>query len=108
MKTNDLSIRKSLLAATTIAAFSLNACLLSSQLAQADEPSAFGSGFDVQDFYLPFIAEDITPKNMQKWPYYKHVSAHWSKYAVHGTEKIAPAKTPTKLTVAKDRLDLNT
>ena len=84
------------------------ACLFFAQSAIAEGPSAFGSGFDVQDFYLPFTAEEITPKNMQKWPYYKHTSAHWDEYGVHGAEKIAPSKNPTKLTVAEDRLDLNT
>ena len=29
----------------------------------ADTPSAFGSGFDVQDFYKPFRLDEITPKN---------------------------------------------
>ena len=42
---------------------------------KAEEPSAFGSGFDVQDFYKPFKRSDITPENQQKWPYYKYVSA---------------------------------
>ena len=52
---------------------------------KAEEPSAFGSGFDVQDFYKPFTRDDITPENQQKWPYYKHVSAHWDEFALHGT-----------------------
>lgn len=73
----------------------------------ADQPSAFGSDFDVQDFYQPFTLEEITPKNQQKWPYYKHVSAHWDEYALHGTEKIDPSKVPAKLKVAKERLNLN-
>jgi hypothetical protein len=29
----------------------------------ADTPTAFGSGFDVQDFYKPFRLDEITPKN---------------------------------------------
>jgi CubicO group peptidase (beta-lactamase class C family) len=74
----------------------------------AEEPSAFGSGFDVQDFYKPFKRNEITPKNQQKWPYYKHVSAHWDEFALHGTAKISPSKNPTELQVAQDRLDLNT
>jgi len=76
--------------------------------AQADTPSAFGSGFDVQDFYKPFTRDDITPENQQKWPYYKHVSAHWDEFAIHGTAKISPSKNPAKLKLAQDRLDLNT
>ncbi len=46
-------------------------CLVSIQLAPDDEPSAFGSGFDVQEFDKPFTANDITPANMQKWSDYK-------------------------------------
>ena len=75
---------------------------------KAQEPSAFGSGFDVQDFYKPFTRDDITPENQQKWPYYKHVSAHWDEFALHGTAKISPSKNPAKLKLAQDRLDLNT
>ena len=30
--------------------------------AQAEEPSAFGTGFDVQDFYKSFTLDQITPK----------------------------------------------
>jgi hypothetical protein len=87
----------------------MGACLMSVQSAKADEPSAFGSGFDVQEFYKPFTLNDITPANMQKWPYYKYVSVHWDKYSLHGTKKIERSQKPAKLTVAKDdeRLDLN-
>jgi len=82
---------------------------MSSQSGRADAPSAFGSGFDVQDFYRPFTLEEITPKNQQKWPYYKHVSAHWDKYALHGTVKINRSANPTKLAIAEEgeRFDLN-
>jgi hypothetical protein len=89
----------------------LAACLLHSQSVQAQEqPTAFGSGFDVQDFYRPFTLEEITPANQQKWPFYKHVAVHWDKYAGHGTAKIMKSAKPTKLTVAddEDRVDLNT
>ena len=82
--------------------------LLASQPGFAEVPSAFGSGFDVQDFYKPFKRDDITPENQQKWPYYKHVSAHWDEFALHGTAKISPSKNPAKLKLAQDRLDLNT
>ena len=76
---------------------SIVASLRSSPSVLADTPSAFGSGFDVQDFYKPFSLEEITPENMQKWPYYKHVSAHWDDYALHGTKKINRSNTPAKL-----------
>ncbi len=84
--------------------------LLASQPVLADTPSAFGSGFDVQDFYKPFTLEEITPANQQTWPYYKYVSAHWGDYALHGTAKINRSTKPAKLTVAEgdERLDMNT
>jgi len=75
---------------------------------QADAPSAFGSGFNVQDFYGPFTRADITPANQQKWPYYKYVSAHWQEFALHGTAEISPSMKPAELNVAKTRLNLNT
>jgi CubicO group peptidase (beta-lactamase class C family) len=84
------------------------ACISANQPALANQPSAFGSGFDVQDFYQPFALEDITPKNQQKWPYYKYVSAHWDDFALHGTEKVSKSKNPARLEVTEDRLDLNT
>jgi CubicO group peptidase (beta-lactamase class C family) len=82
---------------------------MSSQSARADAPSAFGSGFDVQDFYRPFTLDEITPKNQQKWPYYKYVSAHWDKYALHGTKKVNRSANPAKLSIADEgqRFDLN-
>ena len=91
--------------ATVVVAFSIiNAC----PPVKAEEPSAFGSDFDVQDFYLPFTRDDITTKNQQKWPYYKYVSAHWGDFAAHGTAKISPSKHPAKLKLKQERLDLNT
>ena len=80
---------------SVIAVFAI--VLLASQIANADTPSAFGSGFDVQVFYKPFLLEEITPANMQKWPYYKHVSAHWDDYAVHKTARVKRSANPTKL-----------
>jgi CubicO group peptidase (beta-lactamase class C family) len=87
----------------------LGALFLSSPATHADEPSAFGSGFDVQEFYRGFTLDEITPQNQQKWPYYRYVSAHWDKYAGHEVAAIK-ASSPAKLTVAgeDERLDLNT
>jgi len=92
---------------TVIAAIATS--LLASQSVLADTPSAFGSGFDVQDFYKPFTLEEITPQNQQTWPYYKYASAHWDDYAVHGTAKINRSTKPARLTVAEgdERLDMN-
>jgi CubicO group peptidase (beta-lactamase class C family) len=87
----------------------ISAYLLACQSAHAEPPSAFGSGFDVQDFYRPFTLDEITAKNQQKWPFYKYVSAHWDEYALHGTAKVARSARPVKLTIAdKDEsFDLN-
>ncbi len=73
------------------------------------QPSAFGSGFDAQDFYRAFTLEEITSDNQQKWPYYKYVSSHWDGYAEYGTNKIEGSKSPVKLSIAegKERFDLN-
>ncbi len=83
--------------------------IIASHSIKAEEPSAFGSGFDVQDFYKPFTLEEITPENQQKWPYYKYVSTHWDDYALHGTEKIKRSTKPVRLTIAEgaERLNMN-
>ena len=75
--------------------------------ADAEQPSAFGGDFDLQDFYRPFTLDEITPQNMQKWPYNKHVSANWDEYVTTSTAKIAPAKAPGKLREGNKRFDLN-
>src|SRR5210317_1088099 len=71
------------------------------------QPSAFGSGFDVQDFYKPFTIADITPENMQSWPYYKYVSANWDVFAIHGTSKVSRSTNPIKISIGES-LDMNT
>ena len=75
--------------------------------ADAEQPSAFGGDFDLQDFYRPFTLQDITPQNMQKWPYNKHVSANWDKYVTTSTTTIKSANTPKKLEQGDKQLDLN-
>jgi len=77
---------------------SIAACLSMSHSLYADEPSAFGSGFDVQEFYGGFTLDEITPQNQQKWPYYRYVSAHWDKYAGHDVAVIK-ASEAAKLSV---------
>jgi len=87
----------------------LGALIVSSFNVKGDGPSAFGSGFDVQEFYQPFMLNEIKPENQQKWPYYKHVSANWDHYALYGVEDIPPARKPAKLLVApkEESFDLN-
>ncbi len=79
--------------------------IIGSTPSKAETPSAFGSGFDVQDFYKPFTLEEITPENQQKWPYYKYVSANWDDYAIHGTTSFKGVR-PARLIVATDEIDL--
>ena len=72
----------------------------------AGMPSAFGGSFDLQDFYGGFRFEDITPQNMQSWPYYKHVSAHWPEFVQGSSQTIRPATKPIVLEPG-ERFDLN-
>lgn len=69
-------------------------------------PSAFGGSFDLQDFYRGFCLDEITPENMQRWPYYKYVSAHWPEYVVTSSQPIRAASHPARLE-AGARFDLN-
>jgi CubicO group peptidase (beta-lactamase class C family) len=69
-------------------------------------PSAFGGDFDLQDFYRGFTLEEITPENMQRWPYYRVVSARWSQYVQTATVPLRPARVPRPL-VLGERFDLN-
>jgi hypothetical protein len=48
----------------------------------------------LNDFYRPFTLSEITPKNMQSWPYYKYVSTHWEEYGLFGTVPVMASKTP--------------
>jgi hypothetical protein len=70
-------------------------------------PSAVGGEFDLQDFYLPFDPDDISPEDMQRWPYYGHVSMHWPDYVQTSTVPIRPAPEPRGLETG-ERFDLNT
>ena len=54
----------------------------------------------LNDFYRPFELSEITPKNMQKWPYYRYVSMNWDEYGLFGTVHVMGAKNPAELSVA--------
>ena len=69
-------------------------------------PSAFGGTFDLQDFYRPFGLDEITPANVQSWPYYKYVSAHWPDYVQTSSQPIRRASSPIRLEPG-ERFDLN-
>ncbi|PST91221.1 hypothetical protein C9I91_07910 [Photobacterium jeanii] len=70
-------------------------------------PSAIGGNFDTQDFYKPFTTQDITPENMQRWPYYKHVSANWDDYVQTSSASFTAATNPAKLYTQENGFDLN-
>ena len=57
----------------------------------------------INDFYRPFELSDITPENMQKWPYYRYTSMNWDEYGLFGTVHVMASKNPADLSVA-DRL----
>ena len=73
---------------------------------EAATPSALGGSFDLQDYYRGFSLDEITPQNMQSWPYYSHVSAHWPEYVQTASRPIAPSSAPTVLSPG-ERFDLN-
>ena len=60
----------------------------------------------LKDFYRPFTLSEITPKNMQSWPYYRYVSMNWDKYSLFGTVPIMASKKPAALSVAAAQFDL--
>ena len=69
--------------------------------AASDEPKV-----TLNDFYRPFALSEITPENMQKWPYYKYASTHWDEYGLFGTAPIMASQNPAKLSVANTQFDL--
>ena len=79
IKISTLSILSGILAATTG----------SSALAK--------TAVTLNDFYKPINVAEITPENMQSWPYYKHVSTHWDEYGLFGTVPIMAAKNPAPM-----------
>ena len=60
----------------------------------------------LNDFYKPIHLSEITPENMQSWPYYKYVSTHWDDYGLFGTVPTMAAKNPAPIDVADEQFDL--
>ncbi|MEJ2136074.1 MAG: serine hydrolase [Desulfofustis sp.] len=60
----------------------------------------------LNDFYRPFELSDITPKNMQKWPYYRYASMNWDEYGLFGTVHVMASKSPAELSVAETPFDI--
>ena len=75
---------------------------LASSLAAA-EPA---TKVTLNDFYRPFELSEITPKNMQSWPYYRYVSMNWDDYGLYGTASVLASKTPAKLSAASKTFDI--
>jgi CubicO group peptidase (beta-lactamase class C family) len=73
---------------------------------KAATPSAFGGSFDLQDFYRGFNLGEITPENMQSWPFYRYVSAHWPDYVQTSSRPIPPSSNPAALSLG-ELFDLN-
>jgi hypothetical protein len=72
----------------------------------APMPSAFSGTFDLQDFYRGFTLEEITPQNMQRWPYYSYVSARWREFCQTAIVPIKSSRIPAVLE-AGERFDLS-
>ena len=60
----------------------------------------------LNDFYRPFELSEITPKNMQSWPYYRYASMNWDEYGIFGTVHIMASKSPAKLKVSGTQFDI--
>ena len=70
----------------------------------AAEPTE--SKVTLNDFYRPFELSEITPKNMQSWPYYRYVSMNWDDYGLCGTASVLASKTPAKLSLSDKTFDI--
>ncbi|MDO6544718.1 serine hydrolase domain-containing protein [Photobacterium sanguinicancri] len=60
----------------------------------------------LNDFYRPFELSEITPQNMQTWPYYRYTSMNWDDYGLFGTVTILAAREPAKLVSAQKGFDI--
>ena len=85
-----------------IAMITTSALIFDISPASSDEPRV-----TLNDFYRPFTLSEITPKNMQKWPYYKHTSTRWDEYGLFGTAPIMGSSAPAKLSVADKQFDVS-
>ncbi len=60
----------------------------------------------LNDFYRTFELSEITPENMQSWPYYRYTSMNWDDYGLFGTVRIMGAKKPANVTVTDTPFDI--
>lgn len=68
-------------------------------MAESKKPS-------LNDFYRPYELSEITPKNMQSWPYYKYTSMNWDDYGLFGTTGIMASDNPAVLKSTEDMFDI--
>jgi len=90
-------------AATKIGTLSILSGILAATLGSG---ALAKSEVTLNDFYKPINLSEITPENMQSWPYYKYVSTHWDDYGLFGTVPIMAAKNPAPMTAADEQFDL--
>ena len=60
----------------------------------------------LNDFYRSFELYEITPQNMQGWPYYRYTSMNWDEYGLFGTAPVTAARNPALLNVADTTFDI--
>jgi CubicO group peptidase (beta-lactamase class C family) len=61
---------------------------------------------NINDFYRGFELSEITPQNMQLWPYYKYTSTRWDEYGLFGTTPIMASTNPAILKAAENTFDI--
>ncbi|MEP2703398.1 MAG: serine hydrolase domain-containing protein [Roseibium sp.] len=61
---------------------------------------------NINDFYRGFELSEITPENMQLWPYYKYTSTRWGEYGLFGTTPIMASTNPATLKAAENAFDI--
>ena len=60
----------------------------------------------LNDFYRPFSITEITPENMQSWPYYKHASMNWKDHALFGVETVSRGQNAAPLKMSANSFDI--
>jgi CubicO group peptidase (beta-lactamase class C family) len=92
MSSKTKLVKRTILTMTVLAAFSLTA--------------SAETTVTLNDFYRPFSLSEITPQNMQSWPYYRYTSMNWDDYGIFGTAHVMAAKIPAELSVAEVPFDI--
>ena len=82
------------------------ALFLFAEDAELSSATSADTEITINDFYSPFVLSEITPENMQSWPYYRYASMNWDEYGLYGTVPIKASKSPVALSVADAPFDL--